>query len=83
MSDRPKPTDTVWAIPAPEVRMVTFCDSAFDPQGKRHQQGWIVGTTNKYLNLSQKAPVSVIMWKSRKLPRKAGSPTLTETYAAS
>ena len=25
----------VWAIPAPEIRMVTFADSAFDPQGKR------------------------------------------------
>ena len=27
--------------------------------------------------------MSLICWKSRKLPRKAGSPQLTETYAAS
>ena len=51
----------VWAIPALDIRMVTFADSAFDPMGKRHQQGWLVGATNKYLNMSQKAPVSVAM----------------------
>ena len=73
----------IWPIPISDLRMVTFCDSAFNPQGVRHQQGWIVCITNQYLNLGQKAPVSVAMWKSRKLPRKAGSPTLTETYAAS
>ena len=30
-----------------------------------------------------RAPVSLCVWKSRKLPRKAGSPQLVETYVAS
>eukprot|EP00973_Karenia_brevis_P089453 12397819-Karenia_brevis.AAC.1 len=27
------------------------------------------------------APVSIALWRSRKVPRKAGSPQLVETYA--
>eukprot|EP00973_Karenia_brevis_P012323 1674041-Karenia_brevis.AAC.1 len=30
-----------------------------------------------------KAPVSIALWRSRKLPRKAGSPQLVETFAGS
>ena len=63
--------------------MLTFTDSAFDPKGERHQQGWLVCFTNSFLNKNQKAPVSICCWKSRKLPKKAGSPQLTECYAAS
>ena len=63
--------------------MVCFCDSSFDHNGGRHQQGWIIGFTNKALNNNQRAPVSIANWRSRKLPRKAGSPQLVETYAAS
>ena len=73
----------MWPIPIHELRMVTFCDSGFDPQGARHQQGWIVGYTNKCLNQNRKAPVSIALWRSHKQPRKAGSPQLVETYAAS
>ena len=39
--------------------------------------------TNKYFNQERSAPVSVLHWRSRKLTRKAGSPQLVETYAAS
>ena len=38
---------------------------------------------NKYFNQERSAPVSVLHWRSRKLTRKAGSPQLVETYAAS
>ena len=62
---------------------MVFTDSAFDPKGERHQHGWISGFTNPYLNKNERAPVSVCSWRSRKLPRKAGSPQLVETYAAS
>ena len=72
----------IWPIPLEDLRCVYFADSAFDPKGERHQQGWLIGMTNPFLNKSMKAPFSMIMWKSRKLPRKAGSPTSTETYAA-
>ena len=74
---------TVWPIPLAELRFVGFCDSSFDFKGERHQQGWINGFTNKYLNDNRRAPVSIAAWKSRKLSRKAGSPQLVETYAAS
>ena len=56
----------VWPIPVKDIRFVTFCDSSFDFQGERHQQGWIVGFTNQFLNQNRKAPVSIAMWKSRK-----------------
>ena len=73
----------VWPIAVADLRLVSFCDSSFDFKGIRHQQGWITGFTNQFLNKNQKAPVSIALWKSRKLPRKAGSPQLVETYAAS
>ena len=60
-----------------------FCDSAFDHSGERHQQGWIIGFTNPHLNANEKAPVSIALWKSRKLARKASSPQLVETFACS
>ena len=43
----------------------------------------LVCATNKYFNQERSAPVSVLHWRSRKLTRKAGSPQLVETYAAS
>ena len=72
-----------WSIPPDDLRLVAWCDSSFDPKGERHQQGWIIGFTNRSLNNSDRAPVSIATWRSRKLPRKAGSPQLVETYAAS
>ena len=72
-----------WVIPLSSIRFVTFADSSFDFQGERHQQGWRVGFTNRFLNQNRRAPVSIALWRSRKLPRKVGSPQLVETYAAS
>ena len=46
------------------------------------EQRWTCAT-NKYFNQERSAPVSVLHWRSRKLTRKAGSPQLAETYAAS
>ena len=42
-----------------------------------------MGATNSWFNQGRRAPISVVHWRSRKLPRKAGSPQLVETYAAS
>ena len=55
----------VWPIRPADLRMATFCDSAYDPLNIRHQQGWIVCVTNYYFNRGEKAPISIIMWKSR------------------
>ena len=55
----------VWTIPIQDLRMVTFCDSSFDFQGVRHQQGWLSGYTNRSLNANEKAPgvVSLLVFK--------------------
>ena len=77
-------TITIWPIQFAELRWTTFTDSSFDTgERQRHQQGWLVCATNKYFNQERSAPVSVLHWRSRKFTRKAGSPQLVETYAAS
>ena len=77
-------TIMIWPILFAELRWTTFTDSGFDTRERqRHQQGWLVCATNKYFNQERSAPVSVLHWRSRKLTRKAGSPRLVETYAAS
>ena len=77
-------TITIWPLPCAELRWTTFTDSSFDTaERQRHQQGWLVCATNKYFNQERTAPASVLHWRSRKLTRKAGSPQLVETYAAS
>ena len=77
-------TITIWPIPFARLRWATFTDSGFDTgERQRHQQGWLVCATNKYFNQERWAPVSVLHWRSRHLTRKAESPQLVETYAAS
>ena len=77
-------TIMIWPTLFAELRWTTFTDSGFDAgERKRHQQGWLVCATNKYFNQERSAPVSVLHWRRRKLTRKAGSPQLVETYAAS
>ena len=77
-------TITILPVPFAELRWTTFTDSSFDTgERQRHQQGWLVCATNKYFNQEWSAPVSVLLWRSRKLTRKAGSPQLVETCAAS
>ena len=49
----------VWSIAPKELRVVAFCDSSFDHSGERHQQGWLLGYTNRYLNDNERAPVSI------------------------
>ena len=73
----------IWPIPPEDIRFVAWCDSSFDNNNVRHQIGWLDGVTTKYLNDGRKAPVSLLGWRSRKLPRKSGSPQLCETYAGS
>eukprot|EP00973_Karenia_brevis_P045181 6257914-Karenia_brevis.AAC.1 len=65
------------------MRLVAFVGSPFDFKGEGHQQGWIIGYTNPFLNKNMKAPMSIALWRSRKLPMKAGSPQFVETYAGS
>ena len=77
-------TITAWPLPVVDLRRTTFTDSSCDAgERQRHQQGWLVCATNKYFNQDRTAPVSVLHWRSRTLTRKAGSPQLAETHAAS
>eukprot|EP00973_Karenia_brevis_P027329 3768041-Karenia_brevis.AAC.1 len=73
----------VWHIKPCDIRLVSVVDSSFDFKGERHQQGWIIGYTHQFLNKNMKAPVSIALRRSRKLPRKAGPPQLVETFAGS
>ena len=78
-------TITIWSLPFDELRWTTFTDSGFDTgERQRHQQGWLLCSTNKYFNQERTAPVSVLHWRSRKThPQRRGGPQLVETYAAS
>ncbi|CAE6964999.1 GIP [Symbiodinium sp. CCMP2592] len=74
----------IHAIAEDKVRHVVISDSAFDPTGKsKPQHGWLQGITSPALNLGEKAPVSLISWKSRKMKRKAGNTLLCESIALS
>ena len=54
-------TIKIWPILFAEKRWTTFTDSSFDiGERQRHQQGWLVCTTNKYVNQERSAPVSVL-----------------------
>ena len=44
-----------------DLRLVVFTDSSFGPKGERHQQGWIIGYTNQFLNQNQRAPISIAL----------------------
>eukprot|EP00973_Karenia_brevis_P008274 1119877-Karenia_brevis.AAC.1 len=49
----------VWPIEPRDTRLVAFVDSSFDFKGERHQQGWIIGYTNPFLNRNMEAPVLI------------------------
>ena len=73
-----------WPIDPKDRRLVVFGDSSCDTNGKgRNQNGFILGVTTPALQAGHAAPVSVLAWRSRKQPRKSGSPQACETFAAS
>ena len=77
-------TISILPLPVEDVRWTAFTDSGLDASKRqRHQQAWLIGVTNSHLNQGRLAPVSILHWRNRKLTRKAGSPQLVETYAAS
>ena len=79
-----KVTIRIFPIPEDQIRHLLVADSSFDPTGKtKPQHGWIQGITTPQLNRGEKAPVSLIAWRSKKLRRKAGSTTLCESISLS
>ncbi|CAE7512755.1 GIP [Symbiodinium pilosum] len=67
-----------------DIRHFVISDSAHDPSGRtKPQHGWLQGITTPSLNRGLKAPVSLMMWRSRKLRRKAGNTLLCESIALS
>ncbi|CAE7161128.1 unnamed protein product, partial [Symbiodinium necroappetens] len=74
----------IHAIPEADVRNILIADSAFDTSGKeRSQHGFLLGFTDKTLNVGHSAPVSLIMWRSKRLRRKASSSMLCEALSMS
>ena len=79
-----KATMRIFSIAEDQIRHLLIADSSFDPTGKtKPQHGWIQGITTPQLNRGEKAPVSLIAWRSKKLRRKAGSTTLCESISLS
>eukprot|EP00435_Cladocopium_sp_Y103_P008346 s2034_g2.t1 len=79
-----KITIKIFSIPEDQIRHVLIADSSFDPTGKtKPQHGWIQGITTPQLNRGERAPVSLIAWRSKKLRRKAGSTTPCESISLS
>lgn len=75
---------TIWPIPPSYWRVVAFCDSTTDTSWKqRRQKGYVVGVLNRYFSQGDRVPVIVLFRKSANHTRKASSPQLCETYAAS
>ena len=55
-----------------------------DPSGReRRQQGCLIGVTTSEQNAGHRAKASIVRWRSVKHARRAQSPQLCETYAAS
>ncbi|CAE8697324.1 unnamed protein product [Polarella glacialis] len=74
----------IHAIPEAELRHVVILDSAFDTSGaEKSQCGWLLGCSTSKLNQGEKAPLSLISWKSRRLRRKAPSSMMCESLCAS
>ena len=74
----------IFSIAEDQIRHLLIADSSFDPTGKtKPQHGWIQGITTPQLNRGEKAPVSLIAWRSKKLRHKAGSTTLCESISLS
>ncbi len=69
----------IWPITTEIRRYGAFFDASFDPAGEKNQLGRLIGVTTRDLNDGKVAKVSVNMWKSQTMGKKAGSPNATET----
>jgi len=82
---RTKELDAVlvlWAIPEPDLRRLVVSDAVFDTSGQqKSQHGYLIGYTEPKLAQGETASVSLVVWKSRRLRRKAGSSLLCEAQA--
>eukprot|EP00439_Symbiodinium_sp_Y106_P061983 s82_g9.t1 len=66
------------------IRNVLISDASFDTSGReKSQHGYLLGFTTPDLNLGKPAPVSLMLWRSRRLRRKAASSMLCEALSLS
>eukprot|EP00439_Symbiodinium_sp_Y106_P050867 s3255_g6.t1 len=66
------------------IRNVLISDASFDTSGReKSQHGYLLGFTNPDLNLGKPAPISLMLWRSRRLRRKAASSMLCEALSLS
>jgi len=74
----------LWSFDESNLRRIGITDSAFDTSGRdKSQFGYLVGYTDQTLAQGKTARISIVSWKSKKLPRKAGSSLLCEAQAGS
>ena len=74
----------IHALEETSVRHVIISDASFDPSGRsKPQHGWLQAISTPALNAGERAPISLIAWKSRRMKRKAGNTLLCESIALS
>ena len=74
----------IHAIPEANVRNLLVADAAFDTSGQeKSQHGYLLGFTDHTMNNGHSAPVSLIMWRSKRLRRRASSSMLCEALSLS
>ena len=87
LNDAKRCSDTeirIKALPPQRVRFISFSDAAFATREKAHsQKGCLILTTTDDIDQLKSAPVSPVIWYSKKINRVVASTLASETYALS
>jgi len=87
LADAKKFSDTeirIKSLPPKQVRFISFSDAAFATREKAHsQKGCLILTTTGDIDQLKAAPVSPLIWFSKKINRVVASTLASETYALS
>ena len=71
-------------LPPHKIRFMSYSDAAFATREKAHsQRGCLILATTEEIDQSLQAPVSPLIWTSKKISRVVSSTLASETYALS
>ena len=78
------PLCKIQSLEPQKVRSLSFSDAAFATQEKAHsQKGCLILATTEEINETRSAPVSPLLWFSKKTNRVVSSMLASETFALS
>ena len=87
LMDAKRNSDTsirIQALEPSKVRFLSFSDAAFATREKAHsQKGCLIMATTDEVNEARSAPVSPLLWFSKKINRVVSSTLASETFALS